>query len=56
VKGIRGQSKQHLERAVELVEKHNLHPIINTYEWSEASVAFEDLRKGIKAGKLIIKV
>ncbi|EHL02230.1 putative Zinc-type alcohol dehydrogenase-like protein [Glarea lozoyensis 74030] len=56
LKGIRGQSKKHLERAVESIEKHNLHPIINTYEWADANVAFEDLRKGVKAGKLIIKV
>ena len=56
VKGIRGQSKAHLIRAVDLIEKHDLHPIIHTYEWSDARSAFEDLRKGSKAGKLVIKI
>jgi D-arabinose 1-dehydrogenase-like Zn-dependent alcohol dehydrogenase len=56
VKGILGQSKIHLKRAVELVERHNLHPVISTYEWSNASKAFEDLKEGKKVGKLIIKV
>ncbi|KAE9381019.1 putative alcohol dehydrogenase [Stipitochalara longipes BDJ] len=57
LKGIRGQSKAHLERAVEVIEKHNLHPEIGTpYEWSNASMAFEALRDGNFTGKIVVKV
>jgi D-arabinose 1-dehydrogenase-like Zn-dependent alcohol dehydrogenase len=56
VKGIRGQSKTHLVRAVELMEKHDLHPVIHTYEWADAATAFEDSRTSKWPGKLVIKI
>jgi len=46
-----------LERAVELVEERNLHPVVGKpYEWADAAQAFEDLRDGNFVGKIVIKV
>jgi NADPH:quinone reductase-like Zn-dependent oxidoreductase len=57
VKGIRGNSKEMLQRAIEIVEKHNLHPLIGkVYEWQDAPKGFETLREGTFVGKLVIKV
>jgi D-arabinose 1-dehydrogenase-like Zn-dependent alcohol dehydrogenase len=56
VKGIRGQSKPQLVRAIDLIEKHQLHPVIHTYEWSDAATAFDDLRTSKWPGKLVIKI
>ena len=57
VKGILGGSRKMLERVVELVEEHDLHPCIgHVYEWGEAPQAFERLRKQDFVGKLVVKV
>ncbi len=57
MKGIRGNSKAMLQRALDLAEKNDLHPLIGSlYEWEDASKAFETLRRGDFVGKLIIKV
>lgn len=46
-----------LQRALDLAEKNDLHPLIGSlYEWEDASKAFETLRRGDFVGKLIIKV
>jgi NADPH:quinone reductase-like Zn-dependent oxidoreductase len=50
-------SKSHLQRAVEIMEKHNLHPLIGgVYGWKDAATAFETMRDGNFVGKLVIKV
>jgi D-arabinose 1-dehydrogenase-like Zn-dependent alcohol dehydrogenase len=57
VKGILGNSRTMLERAVDLVETHDLHPYIgHVYEWEDAPKAFEQLRRQDFAGKLVVKV
>ncbi|KAF4618417.1 hypothetical protein G7Y89_g14887 [Cudoniella acicularis] len=56
LKGIRGNSKAMLERAIALIERNDLHPVISVYEWDEVKKAFGDLRRGNSVGKLVIKV
>jgi D-arabinose 1-dehydrogenase-like Zn-dependent alcohol dehydrogenase len=46
-----------LAEAVDLAEKHDLHPYIaDVYEWEDAPKAFERLREQEFIGKLVIKV
>jgi NADPH:quinone reductase-like Zn-dependent oxidoreductase len=46
-----------LEKAVTLMQEHDLHPYIgNIYEWEDALKAFEQLKSQNFIGKLVIKV
>ena len=56
VKGILGNSKVMLERAVSLTEEHDLHPEINVFAWEDAKPAFEALRSQSCVGKIVIQV
>lgn len=56
VQGIIGSSRKMLEDTVELVEKHDLHPLITTFEWADAKKAFEALKSQDVIGKVVIKV
>lgn len=56
VKGILGNSKKMLQDVVELVEKHDVHPMIQVFEWEDAPKAYEALRNQNFVGKVVIKV
>ncbi|PQE26654.1 Alcohol dehydrogenase zinc-containing protein [Rutstroemia sp. NJR-2017a WRK4] len=56
LKGIIAFSKTMVEKTVELVEHHNLHPRIKVFEWKDAHKAFEALKAGDFVGKIVIKV
>jgi D-arabinose 1-dehydrogenase-like Zn-dependent alcohol dehydrogenase len=56
VQGIIGASRKMLEDTVKLVEEHDLHPLITTFEWTDAKKAFEALKGQDVVGKVVIKV
>jgi hypothetical protein len=56
VKGIIAFSRKMLEQVVDLVEKHDLHPLIKVYEWEDAKEAFEQMKGQDFVGKIVIKV
>jgi len=51
-----GSSRTIIEDTVKLVEEHDLHPLIKTFEWADAKKAFEMLRDQEVIGKVVIKV
>jgi NADPH:quinone reductase-like Zn-dependent oxidoreductase len=57
VRGIRGNSKAMLQEAVNLVEEHDLHPVMEQpFEWEDAHEAYKALKAQKFVGKLVIKV
>jgi len=56
VKGILGASKVMMESSVELIEKHDLHPVIKVFAWKDAAAAFEAMRSQEFVGKIVIEV
>ncbi len=57
VRGVTGNSRVHLQRVIDLVERYNLHPLVHTtFEWTDAHKAFEELRLQSFAGKIVVKV
>lgn len=57
VRGILGNSRAHLQRVIDLVEEHDLHPLIHApFQWTDAHKAFEELRRQSFVGKVVIKV
>lgn len=46
-----------MDELVELVEKHNIHPVIGeTYAWRDALKAFESMMKQGTVGKIVITI
>ena len=57
MRGIRGNSKAMLQEAVNLVEEHDLHPVMEQpFEWEDAHEAYKALKAQKFVGKLVIKV
>jgi D-arabinose 1-dehydrogenase-like Zn-dependent alcohol dehydrogenase len=56
VKGVIAFSRKMIEDTVKLVEDHNLHPNVTTFEWRDARKAFEAFRDQKVVGKVVIKV
>ncbi|KAI9738615.1 MAG: hypothetical protein M1834_008119 [Cirrosporium novae-zelandiae] len=56
IRGVLGIAKAHLEKLVEMVEEHDIHPVIaQTYPWAEAKDAFRALMKQQAVGKIVIR-
>ena len=58
VRGVLGSASLDMKKEmVELIEDHDIHPVISTvYEFEQASQAFRDLESQSSYGKLVIKV
>jgi D-arabinose 1-dehydrogenase-like Zn-dependent alcohol dehydrogenase len=55
VRGVIAFSRTMIEQMVKLVEDHDLHPLIDVYEWKDAKKAFESFRDQKFVGKVVIK-
>jgi NADPH:quinone reductase-like Zn-dependent oxidoreductase len=57
VRGSLGMSRAMVEECVEMMEAHDLHPVVaEVFEWQDAPKAFEALLKQSAVGKIVIKV
>ena len=57
MRGVRGNSKAHIQEAVNLVEEYDLHPEMEQpFEWEDAHEAYKALKARKFVGKLVIKV
>jgi NADPH:quinone reductase-like Zn-dependent oxidoreductase len=45
-----------IEDMCAFVEKHDIHPLVDVYEWEDTKKAFEDYRDQKFVGKIVIKV
>jgi NADPH:quinone reductase-like Zn-dependent oxidoreductase len=45
-----------IEDLADLMEKHDIHPPVEVYEWEDAKKAFEVFRDQGFVGKIVIKV
>ncbi|KAH7370003.1 putative alcohol dehydrogenase [Rhexocercosporidium sp. MPI-PUGE-AT-0058] len=57
LRGVYGIYKTHCEALLELVNEHQIHPLIaQVFEWEDAKMAFDMIMKGEVVGKVAIRV
>jgi D-arabinose 1-dehydrogenase-like Zn-dependent alcohol dehydrogenase len=56
VRGVICFSREMIEDLADLMEKHDIHPPVEVYEWKDAKKAFEVFRDQVIVGKIVIKV
>ncbi|EXJ85614.1 hypothetical protein A1O1_05980 [Capronia coronata CBS 617.96] len=57
VRGVMGSRRDMIEKAVQIINDHQLHPVISKlYQWQDVKAAFEALVSKSGVGKIVIKV
>ena len=57
VRGHLGSNEAMLGELVDMVEKHDIHPVIGeTFVWKDAPKAFESMMKQGTVGKIVVKI